>query len=478
MADIKRSYSSDNLVDLIDQITADSTQVDSGKTAGILTHNLGSGIKNRKINILTEGTVKNTQQAQYTQGLIEAAPELQQVLADYEASLPPGYTVSYEYIPRTNEFHVYTKFDGKAIGNKPITVIMEDLQGRTGGSATKGAQVMVVDRNKQGQTMMTQAGVAGMQKLAKALNDKGSNIAKYANAARNLNAADPVQAKAQKALLAKLNNSISYYMKEANKAARPGETMVGSAAHTYKTPNPQTALQNEQTIAYGAIVDQFFNSPTVRKILKEAGSSAREAKNRMKLNLQVGADIDRGVAAELKKHPGFKQLQADLEMLQRSGVSHQLGNDESFGRGTIVGTPVSGPHKYSSGRSTVQAGNYGVLSAAAKQARAARGRVAAGGRPEDGKYLILTTGTNKARSAGFISATPEGGAYITNQVAEEMGRTMTVQEKLSVDEIRKKQAKAKLRLTKAGNKATRYAVEKPRDFDPFGQTGWSPLATI
>ena len=22
------------------------------------------------------------------------------------------------------------------------------------------------------------------------------------------------------------------------------------------------------------------------------------------------------------------------------------------------------------------------------------------------------------------------------------------------------------------------AVEKPRDFDPFGQTGWSPLATI
>ena len=24
----------------------------------------------------------------------------------------------------------------------------------------------------------------------------------------------------------------------------------------------------------------------------------------------------------------------------------------------------------------------------------------------------------------------------------------------------------------------RYHMEKPRDFDPFGQTGWSPLATI
>ena len=277
MADFKKSYTADSIEGLVNQVAADSSQIDKGQTAGILAHNLGAGIKGRKINILTDGTSKNTQQKEYTSALIEAAPELQQILAEYAGSLPPGYAVSYEYIPRTNELKVHTVFNGQSIGNRPMTVILEDSMGRTGGTASKGAQVMVVDRNKQGQTMATQAAVLGMQNLTKALSDRASNLYKYAAAAARLNPNDPIQAKAQKALFAKMGNSMAYYMKDAMKAARPGESMIGSAAHTYKTPNPQTNLQIEQSLAYGSLIDGFFNSPGIKQLLKQANSSAREA---------------------------------------------------------------------------------------------------------------------------------------------------------------------------------------------------------
>lgn len=423
----------DNAVQYDKQNKANSQQV--------LIHNIEAGIKGRKIDVLTQGTVKDSSQRQYTQNLIENAPELGQVLAQYEQSLPQGYSVSYGFDPVKNRLHIFTKLtqSGMAVGDKPLTIDIEDLTGNMGGQAAKGRQVLVVDHTSDGRTMAAPAGVVGLNKVVQALQSTATNYHKYLAAAASIERVNPNDTRAIQALLNKAARSAGHRMRVATQAARPGETMIGGAAHPFKTQNPSANLRTEQTISYGHLLDEFFDMTWVKQRAKEAGQTVRELKNRMKVNMLAGASASHNIPKEIANTPTFKQLAADMEAIVRAGVSIQELNDEAFGHGYALGVPTAGSRNYGYGRQKVQAENWANLTKGAREKRknAGRGGMSKGQAEENARYLVALASAQALKGAGIKAATEEGGVYISEDMAEEMAREVTIQNKESVEEIEK-----------------------------------------
>ena len=423
----------DNAVQYDKQNKANSQQV--------LIHNIEAGIKGRKIDVLTQGTVKDSSQRQYTQNLIENAPELGQVLTQYEQSLPQGYSVSYGFDPVKNRLHIFTKLtqSGMAVGDKPLTIDIEDLTGNMGGQAAKGRQVLVVDHTSDGRTMAAPAGVVGLNKVVQALQSTATNYHKYLAAAASVERINPNDTRAIQTLLNKAARSAGHRMRMATQAARPGETMIGGAAHPFKTQNPSANLRTEQTISYGHLLDEFFDMSWVKQRAKEAGQTVRELKNRMKVNMLAGASASHNIPKEIANTPTFKQLAADMEAIARAGVSIQELNDEAFGHGYALGVPTAGSRNYGYGRQKVQAENWANLTKGAREKRknAGRGGMSKGQAEENARYLVALASAQALKGAGIKAATEEGGVYISEDMAEEMAREVTIQNKESVEEIEK-----------------------------------------
>lgn len=418
----------DSLKELTDKV-----EQSSANQGEIIAHNLGAGIKEHKIKVLTEGTVKTTQQEQNTRALIEAAPDLAEAIGQIQQEMGPGYTLSYGYDPRTNTLHIYPKLTktGQMVGEKPITIALEDLQGNVGGTASRGREVLIVDRSSKGGAMASTAGVYGLNKISQALQNKGSNLSKYLQAARAVATNSPGNTKAIQALLNKAGRSIQYRMRTANEAARPGETFVGSAAHTYKTDNPAVLNRTEQTLAYGQVIEELFNSQQVKDAIKKSNTSVRNVRNRLKANLFSGADINHGIPKAISQLASFKNVQRVLEEVQRTGISIQELNDEAFGHGYALGVPTAGARNYGYGRQSAQAQNVGKSTA---QALVKRGAVGANKR-----YLVLHANAQALRSQkGMESATDEGGLYLEQGLLGEMDKVVSKQRKFSSEEIAKK----------------------------------------
>ena len=423
----------DNAVQYDKQNKANSQQV--------LIHNIEAGIKGRKIDVLTQGTVKDSSQRQYTQNLIENAPELGQVLTQYEQSLPQGYSVSYGFDPVKNRLHIFTKLtqSGMAVGDKPLTIDIEDLTGNMGGQAAKGRQVLVVDHTSDGRTMAAPAGVVGLNKVVQTLQSTATNYHKYLAAAASIERVNPNDTRAIQTLLNKAARSAGHKMRMATQAARPGETIIGGAAHPFKTQNPSANLRTEQTLSYGHLLDEFFDMSWVKQRAKEAGQTVRELKNRMKVNMLAGASASHNIPKEIANTPTFKQLAADMEAIAKAGVSIQELNDEAFGHGYALGVPTAGSRNYGYGRQKVQAENWANLTKSAREKRknAGRGGISKGQAEENARYLVALASAQALKGAGIKAATEEGGVYISEDMAEEMAREVTIQNKESVEEIEK-----------------------------------------
>lgn len=420
------------LGDSLEELTKKVEQ-GSANQGEIIAHNLGAGIKEHKIKVLTEGTVKTSQQEQNTRALIEAAPDLAQAIGQLQQEMGPGYSLSYGYDPRTNTLHIYPKLTktGQGVGEKPITIALEDLQGNVGGTASRGREVLIVDRSSKGGAMASTAGVYGLNKISQALQNKGSNLFKYLQAARAVASSSPENTKAIQALLNKAGRSIQYRMRTANEAARPGETFVGSAAHAYKTDNPAVLNRTEQTLAYGHVIEELFNSKQVKDAIKASNKTVRDIHNRLKANLFAGADISRGIPKEVSRLASFKNVQRVLEDMQRAGISIQELNDEAFGHGYALGVPTAGARNYGYGRQGAQAQNIGKST---QQALAKRGVAGANKR-----YLVLHADAQALRKQkGMESATDEGGLYLEQGLLEEMDKVVSKQRKFSSEEIAKK----------------------------------------
>lgn len=407
----------------------------------VLIHNIEAGIKGRKIDVLTQGTAKDSSQRQYTQNLIENAPELGQVLTQYEQSLPQGYSVSYGFDPVKNRLHIFTKLtqSGMAVGDKPLTIDIEDLVGNMGGQSAKGRQVLVVDHTSDGRTMAAPAGVVGLNKVVQALQSTATNYHKYLAAAASIERVNPSDTRAIQALLNKAARSAGHRMRMATQAARPGETIIGGAAHPFKTQNPSANLRTEQTLSYGHLLDEFFDMSWVKQRAKEAGQTVRELKNRMKVNMLAGASASHNIPKEIVNTPTFKQLAADMEAIAKAGVSIQELNDEAFGHGYALGVPTAGSRNYGYGRQKVQAENWANLTKGAREKRknAGRGGMSKGQAEENARYLVALASAQALKEAGIKAATEEGGVYISESMAEEMAREVTIQNKESVEEIEK-----------------------------------------
>lgn len=420
------------LGDSLEELTKKVEQ-GSANQGEIIAHNLGAGIKEHKIKVLTEGAVKTSQQEQNTRALVEAAPDLAQAIGQIQQEMGPGYSLSYGYDPRTNTLHIYPRLTktGQSLGEKPITIALEDLQGNVGGTASKGREVLIVDRSSKGGAMVSTAGVYGLNKISQALQNKGSNLSKYLQAARAVASSSPENVKAIQALLNKAGRSMQYRMRTANEAARPGETFVGSAAHTYKTDNPVVLNRTEQTLAYGQIIEELFNSKQVKDVIKASNSSVRDVRNRLKANLFSGADINRGIPKAISQLASFKNAQRVLEDIQRAGISIQELNDEAFGHGYALGVPTAGARNYGYGRQGAQAQNIGRST---QQALTKRGNAGANKR-----YLVLHADAQTLRSQkGMESATDEGGLYLEQALLGEMDKIVSKQRKFSSEEIAKK----------------------------------------
>lgn len=467
----------------INLITADSIEElvkQVGKTvspeqAKILEYNLGEGVKQHKIDLLTKDTGKTELQKANTRTLIENAPTLAAVISDVRAKLPAGYGLSYAYDSISNTFKIYTNYDQKNIG-KPLSIDFEDLTGITGGKIRRGTQTTVLSRNLNNQTMLTSAGVLGLQKLAQSLADNQSRLTTHLNAYSSLKIASPNDTRALSMLANKIEKSERYFLKLTNQLARPGENFVGDASHIYKTQNPEYLKAVEQTISYGHLISDLFDQTNIKKLLNDNNLSSKNVIMRIKNNLLAQADISKGIPAVIAKLPAFKQLAKTLQDFSSIGLSINELNDEAYGKGLISGVPTSSSVKYGAGRQRQQAANYGTLSKAATALRKDRlSKLNIKKNPSELGYFVGFGSAKDLRAAGVKTATEEGGIYITPQAAKEMEKINTAEKKFSQASIdahyQKQLQRSKGIISKTlktlGISPEAYEAMTPKDYSRF-----------
>lgn len=429
---------------IVEQIQDESQRKNA---QAILRHNLGEGIKGRKVKVVNEGTTKTEQQKQASESLIMSAPQLESVIDEYRKNLGEGYDVSFGYDANRNRLTIYTTFKGvEGVGLKPLTIELEDLSGNVGGRASSGRQIMVVTHGEGGRVMATTAGTKGMMDVVSALKNERSNYKKALRAAQEAARRGDVARARYFAGIA--SSSASYRMKKATQAARPGENNVGGVSHLYKTENPETQRQTEQTLSYGEIIDSFFASPGIAALMKEANITRKELARIVKTNMEAGRSGVKGVPAAIAKDKRFLRLVDDLKEISAAGVSIGTLNDEAYGHGYIRMAPNADARGYAGGRGRVQGGNYGRISQRAQEARGA----AVKKNPYNKEYWVYNAPTSEARKMGYKQATPEGGIAITEQMAQEMEREVSVQDKISKNEVERARKQAAEKAQKAFRK--------------------------
>lgn len=440
MAEI-RANSIDGIVEQIQ----DESQRQNAQA--ILRHNLGEGIKGRKVKVVNEGTTKTEQQKQASESLIMSAPQLESIIDEYRKNIGNGYEVSFGYDANRNRLTIYTTLKGvEGVGLKPLTIELEDLSGNVGGRASSGRQIMVATHGENGRVMATTAGTKGMMDVVSALKNQRSNYHRALRAAEE--AARRGHAARARYFAGIASGSASYRMKKATQAARPGENNVGGVSHLYKTENPETQRQTEQTLSYSEIIDSFFASPGVAALMKEANITRKELARIVKTNMEAGHSGVKGVPAAIAKDKRFLQLVDDLREISAAGVSIGTLNDEAYGHGYVRMAPNADARGYAGGRGRVQGGNYGRISQRAQEARGASVKK----NPYNKEYWVYNAPTSEARKMGYKQATPEGGIAITEQMAQEMEREVSVQDKISKNEVERARKRAAEKAQRAFRK--------------------------
>ena len=429
---------------IVEQIQDESQRKDA---QAILRHNLGEGIKGRKVKVVNEGTTKTEQQKQASERLIMSAPQLESIIDEYRKNIGNGYEVSFGYDANRNRLTIYTALKGvDGVGLKPLTIELEDLSGNVGGRASSGRQIMVVTHGEDGRVMATTAGTKGMMDVVSALKNQRSNYRKALRAAEE--AARRGDADRARYFAGIASGSASYRMKKATQAARPGENNVGGVSHLYKTENPETQKQTEQTLSYSEIIDSFFASPGVAALMKEANITRKELARVVKTNMEAGRSGVKGVPDAIAKDKRFLKLVDDLREISAAGVSIGTLNDEAYGHGYIRMAPNADARGYAGGRGRVQGGNYGRISQRAQEARGA----AVKKNPYNKEYWVYNAPTSEARKMGYKQATPEGGIAITEQMAQEMEREVSIQDKISKNEVERARKRAAEKAQRAFRK--------------------------